>query len=116
VTGPAGAPGQVFITQRLARMVEQADAEAKRLKDDYVSVEHLLLAERRTLPVSVLFVFIGAEPCTGWLAGSLALDERGYVRTGRTRAAGRRCWRRTGPACWRSATCAAARSSASLPR
>jgi len=44
VTGPAGAPGQVFITQRLARIVEQADAEAKRLKDDYVSVEHLLLA------------------------------------------------------------------------
>jgi thioredoxin reductase (NADPH) len=29
-----------------------------------------------------LFVFIGAVPCTGWLAGSLALDENGFVRTG----------------------------------
>src|SRR5918998_5608164 len=44
VTGPGAAPGQVFITQRLARVLEAAEREAKRLKDEYVSVEHLLLA------------------------------------------------------------------------
>ncbi len=44
VTGPGAAPGQVFVTQRLARLWEAAEREAKRLKDDYVSVEHLLLA------------------------------------------------------------------------
>jgi ATP-dependent Clp protease ATP-binding subunit ClpB len=44
VTGPAAAPGQVFLTQRLARLLEAAEREAKRLKDEYVSVEHLLLA------------------------------------------------------------------------
>ena len=43
-TGPAASPGQVFLTQRLGRLLETAEAEAKRLKDEYVSVEHLLLA------------------------------------------------------------------------
>jgi ATP-dependent Clp protease ATP-binding subunit ClpB len=44
VTGPAAGPGQVMITRRLARMLDAAEREASRLKDDYVSVEHLLLA------------------------------------------------------------------------
>jgi ATP-dependent Clp protease ATP-binding subunit ClpB len=44
VTGPGAAPGQVMVTQRLARLFETAEREAKRLKDDYVSVEHLLIA------------------------------------------------------------------------
>jgi ATP-dependent Clp protease ATP-binding subunit ClpB len=43
-TGPGAAPGQVFLTQRLARILEAADREARRLSDEYVSVEHLLLA------------------------------------------------------------------------
>lgn len=36
----------------------------------------------RTLAVSGLFVFIGAQPSTAWLAGQLAVDDRGFVRTG----------------------------------
>ncbi|MFD8628587.1 ATP-dependent chaperone ClpB [Streptomyces hygroscopicus] len=44
VTGPGAAPGQVFLTQRLARVLDTAEQEAKRLKDEYVSVEHLVLA------------------------------------------------------------------------
>ncbi|MGW6646285.1 ATP-dependent chaperone ClpB [Streptomyces iakyrus] len=44
VTGPGAAPGQVFVTQRLSRLLDAAEREAKRLKDEYVSVEHLLLA------------------------------------------------------------------------
>jgi ATP-dependent Clp protease ATP-binding subunit ClpB len=43
-SGPGAAPGQVFVTQRLSRLLDAAEAEATRLKDDYVSVEHLLLA------------------------------------------------------------------------
>ncbi|HEX4790797.1 MAG TPA: FAD-dependent oxidoreductase [Actinospica sp.] len=42
--------------------------------------------ERRTLPIGALFVFIGARPGTAWLAGTVALDERGAVRTGRDAA------------------------------
>ena len=37
----AGAPG---LSPRLASIVEMAEAEAKRLKDEFVSTEHLLLA------------------------------------------------------------------------
>jgi ATP-dependent Clp protease ATP-binding subunit ClpB len=44
VAGPGAEPGQVFVTQRLSRLLDAADREAKRLKDEYVSVEHLLLA------------------------------------------------------------------------
>jgi ATP-dependent Clp protease ATP-binding subunit ClpB len=44
VTGPGASPGQVFVTQRLSRLLDAAEAEAKRLKDEYVSVEHLVLA------------------------------------------------------------------------
>ncbi|MCD0485517.1 ATP-dependent chaperone ClpB [Streptacidiphilus sp. ASG 303] len=44
VTGPGAAPGQVFVTQRLSRLLDAAEREARRLKDEYVSVEHLVLA------------------------------------------------------------------------
>jgi ATP-dependent Clp protease ATP-binding subunit ClpB len=43
-TGPGASPGQVFVTQRLSRLLDAAEREAKRLKDEYVSVEHLLIA------------------------------------------------------------------------
>ncbi|UMB68305.1 ATP-dependent Clp protease ATP-binding subunit [Mycobacterium paraterrae] len=44
VSGPGATPGQVSVTRRLARVLEAAEREAKRLKDDYVSVEHLVIA------------------------------------------------------------------------
>jgi ATP-dependent Clp protease ATP-binding subunit ClpB len=44
VTGPGVNPGQVSVTQRLATLLDDADQEAQRLKDEYVSVEHLVLA------------------------------------------------------------------------
>jgi ATP-dependent Clp protease ATP-binding subunit ClpB len=44
VSSPTGAVGQLYITGRLNRLLVQAEDEARRLKDDYVSVEHLLLA------------------------------------------------------------------------
>ncbi|WP_009479958.1 ATP-dependent chaperone ClpB [Rhodococcus sp. JVH1] len=44
VSGPGATPGQVTITQRLAKLLDAAEREAKRLKDSYVSVEHLVMA------------------------------------------------------------------------
>ncbi len=35
---------QIYTTPRIIRMLEAANAEAERLKDDYVGVEHLLIA------------------------------------------------------------------------
>jgi ATP-dependent Clp protease ATP-binding subunit ClpB len=42
--GAGTPPDQVYITGRLQRLFTVAEDEAKRLKDDYVSVEHILLA------------------------------------------------------------------------
>jgi ATP-dependent Clp protease ATP-binding subunit ClpB len=44
VTGPSGPVDQVYITARLNKVFVAAEDEAKKLKDDYISVEHLLLA------------------------------------------------------------------------
>jgi thioredoxin reductase (NADPH) len=47
-----------------------------------VVVEDNRSGERRTLHAGALFVFIGADANTGWLKGTIALDERGFVPTG----------------------------------
>lgn len=44
VSGPGVEPGKVYVTQRLNQLMVKAQEEAQRLKDEYVSVEHLLLA------------------------------------------------------------------------
>jgi ATP-dependent Clp protease ATP-binding subunit ClpB len=44
VSGPGMEAGKVYVTQRLQKLFLQAEQEARRLKDEYVSVEHLLLA------------------------------------------------------------------------
>ncbi len=44
VTGPAASPDQVFITPGLNTLFRAAESEAQQLKDEYVSVEHLLIA------------------------------------------------------------------------
>ena len=44
VTSPSGPPEQIYVTTRLTKLFADAEQEAKRLKDDYLSVEHLLLA------------------------------------------------------------------------
>lgn len=44
ISGPGSEPGKVYITQRLNKLLVQAQDEAKKLKDEYVSVEHIFLA------------------------------------------------------------------------
>ena len=44
VSGPGVEAGKIYVSQRLNRILLKAEEEAKRLKDEYVSVEHLLLA------------------------------------------------------------------------
>jgi thioredoxin reductase (NADPH) len=47
-----------------------------------VVVEDNRSGARRTLGAGALFVFIGADANTGWLEGTVELDERGFVLTG----------------------------------
>src|SRR3984893_12840264 len=44
VSGPGAGEGQVGVTRALAQVLDAAEQDAERLKDDYVSVEHVLLA------------------------------------------------------------------------
>jgi thioredoxin reductase (NADPH) len=46
-------------------------------------VEDNQTGERETVEARALFVFIGAEPHTAWLAGQLDLDRHGFILTGR---------------------------------
>jgi len=44
VSGPGLEPGRIAISVRLGQILTAAEAKARRLKDEYVSVEHLFLA------------------------------------------------------------------------
>ncbi len=44
VRGTGAAPGQLHLTQRTATLLARAEDEKQSLKDEYISVEHLLLA------------------------------------------------------------------------
>jgi thioredoxin reductase (NADPH) len=49
---------------------------------DGVVVENGRSGELQTLAARSLFVFIGADANTGWLRGTVRLDERGFILTG----------------------------------
>src|SRR5512136_2812918 len=52
-----GGAGQIFITPRVKRIIDLANEEANRLKDEYISTEHIFLAilsERNTSAARVL--------------------------------------------------------------
>ncbi|MGD8792973.1 MAG: Clp protease N-terminal domain-containing protein, partial [Anaerolineae bacterium] len=56
-----GGVGQVYITPRLKRVIDQSNEESSKLKDDYISTEHLFLAisgERNT-PASRILADLG---------------------------------------------------------
>jgi len=44
VSGPGAQPGQVYITNRLQNILVKAQESATRMKDEYVSVEHVFVA------------------------------------------------------------------------
>jgi ATP-dependent Clp protease ATP-binding subunit ClpB len=44
VSGGGVEPGKVYVTQRLQKLFAQAERQAETMRDEYVSVEHLLLA------------------------------------------------------------------------
>jgi ATP-dependent Clp protease ATP-binding subunit ClpC len=52
-----GGAGQIFITPRVKRIIDQANEEANKLKDEYISTEHIFLAimsEKNTSAARVL--------------------------------------------------------------
>jgi thioredoxin reductase (NADPH) len=76
----------------IERIVDRADIEIRyhsvvRALDgsqqlERIEVEDLTTATRETWPAAALIVLVGAEPHTEWLAGSVLLDDGGYIVTG----------------------------------
>ena len=77
----------------LVRQIEATPNVAVRLRTQVVGgcgqsrLEGLTLMDAdlgtEEVPAAAVFIMIGAEPSTDWLAPVLALDERGFVLTGR---------------------------------
>lgn len=64
VSGSGVESGAVYITQRLQSLLVRAEDEASRLKDEYISVEHLILAmtdEKQTTEIAKIFQQIGFD-------------------------------------------------------
>ena len=77
----------------LVQQIERAPNITVRLHIEVVGgqggrrLEGLSLCDRRSgatqdVPAAALFVMIGAEPHTEWLAGTVERDDRGYILTG----------------------------------
>ncbi len=47
-----------------------------------VSVRHVETGEERAVDAAAMFIFVGAKPRTEMVAGTIELDEKGYVLTG----------------------------------
>ena len=45
-------------------------------------LEAVTLTDGERLPISSLFLFLGADPCTDWLGEGIARDEHGFLLTG----------------------------------
>jgi ATP-dependent Clp protease ATP-binding subunit ClpB len=64
VSGSGMEMGKVYVTPRLQELLSSAQAEAERLKDEYISVEHLLLAlvtEGKNHPAGRLLAAAGID-------------------------------------------------------
>jgi thioredoxin reductase (NADPH) len=73
-----------ILYHRVVSQLEGDDRLERVIVDDLETAEHL------TLDASALFVLIGADAHTQWLAGTVALDRSGFVLTGAATGAERR--------------------------
>jgi thioredoxin reductase (NADPH) len=74
----AGLPNVEVVSESEVSMLEGKGGQLEALR-----WRHRLSGEVTRRPIAHLFLFIGAEPNTGWLARSgIALDPKGFVRTG----------------------------------
>jgi len=70
VGGPGARPGGVYVTQRLNEVLVKAEDEAKRLRDEYVSVEHIVLA----------IIDSGRDSPAGRILGQFGVTREGFLK------------------------------------
>src|SRR5262249_34083829 len=78
-----------YLTERIAGRPDIQVGHRTKVRDlagsrwlERVEVEELTTKARDALPAAALVVLVGAEPHTEWLAGSVLLDDDGYIVTG----------------------------------
>jgi thioredoxin reductase (NADPH) len=74
---------QITATPNIHLMLNSSVAEAhgdSRL--EAITVANSATGEKVDVPASYLFIFIGAQPRTEWVAGVLELDAKGFILTG----------------------------------
>jgi thioredoxin reductase (NADPH) len=59
-------------------------SEIAELHGEHGRLDGVTLKDGTALPVSFLFMFLGAAPCTDWLGETVARDANGFVLTGGT--------------------------------
>jgi thioredoxin reductase (NADPH) len=67
---------EVLLNSEIHELIGERTLEA-------VVVENNETHQRSAVPARAMFIFIGASPHTDWLGGKIALDDNGYVLTGR---------------------------------
>jgi thioredoxin reductase (NADPH) len=88
-SGELGASMSHYLVEQIAD-IENIDVllhtEVRELHGDNelsgMTIEENRSGERRDMSVDGLFVFVGADPCTEWLDGQLAKDDKGFLLTG----------------------------------
>jgi len=58
-------------------------SEVRGLHGEHGQLDSVTLADGSTLPLSFLFLFLGASPCTDWLGEVVARGPDGFILTGR---------------------------------
>ena len=73
-----------YLVRELARygVAVRDQSEIGTLHGDDGHLEAVTLKTGERLPLSFLFLFLGALPCTEWLGDAVARDEDGFVLTG----------------------------------
>src|ERR687891_1022260 len=78
---PLGASQAVWALERYVVSVrDRSDIAA--LHGDEGQLEYVTLKSGEQLPVSFLFLFLGARPFTDWLDDAVARDGNGFILTG----------------------------------
>src|SRR5258706_119464 len=83
-----GGAGQIFITPRVKRIIDLANEEANRLKDEYISTEHIFLAilTERNTPAARILESAGLtrhrvyDAIQGWGGGQRVTDPKSETK------------------------------------
>jgi thioredoxin reductase (NADPH) len=73
-----------YLVQELDRyrVAVRDRSEIAELHGDAGRLEAVTLKSGEQLPLSFLFLFLGAKPCTEWLGDTVARDDDGFILTG----------------------------------